>query len=148
MKQVDYEGLAWTKGDTEFAFYIYEDEDPSDPRFSFWMYSDDAGMSLFERPPDGQGKWLCPERKSDSDSVPPSEEFKQIMAMLMGDGVDAGGVRQLPPHEEYLFRCIHGTAEENPEAIPGPIWAFMSECEREYRIADSSQNGNRSGGEN
>jgi len=146
MSTVDYDGLAWTRGDVEFVFYVYDD-DQEDPRFSFWMYTADGetGMSLFEKPPDGEGKWLCPERKSEYDGTQPTEELRRIMAMLLGDGVEAGGVRQLPAHEEHMFRYIHGTAAENPDALPGPVWAFMQDCEREFsasgRDSEAEQNG-------
>lgn len=118
----------------EYEFYIYDDDDPTDPRFSFWMYFEDAGgMCLYDRPPEGAGMWLSPERDSDYTPTKPTDEFKEVLADLLGDGVDAGAVAELPAHEEYFFRVIHGTVDENPDGIPDPVWRWMHACAKEVR---------------
>lgn len=115
----------------EFVFYLY-DEDDEDPRFSFWVEtSDGSGMSLYERPPDGDGMWLKPSEGSDHDAVEPTSGLKTIVAELMGNDVDADRVHDLPPHERYFVQVIHGTIEQNPDAIPDPVWSWMLDAETE-----------------
>jgi len=112
---------------SEFVFYIY-DYDEDDPRFSFWVETKDDGMSLYERPPDGQGMWLKPSKGSDHDSVEPSDELETVVAQLLESGVEAERVKELSPHERYFVQSIHGTIEKNPDAVPGPVYDWMQEC--------------------
>jgi len=113
--------------DYSYVFYIYED-DEEDPRFSFWMESESDGISLYERPPDGQGMWLKIDTGSDYGKVVPTDEFESIIAGLMGDGVDGTRVDDLPSHERFFTKAIFGTIEQNPDAIPGPVWNYLHEC--------------------
>lgn len=115
-------------GGTEYVFFIYE-EDVTDPRFSFWLQTEEAGgMALYDRPPEGAGMWLDPEPGSDYDPLEPTDEFEECLAELIRDGVDAGRVAELPSHEEYFYRVIHGSIDENPDGIPNPVWAYMHDC--------------------
>jgi len=117
--------------ETEYKFYLYE-QDPDDPRFSFWMSLDGAGeMALYDRPPEGDGMWLCPDDNSDYGGQAPSETFENLLGQLMGNGIDVGELTTLPPHEEYFVRVIHGTVEQNPDGIPSPLWAYMHDCHEE-----------------
>ena len=117
--------------DHEFVFYLYE-QDEDDPRFSFWLEtSDGSGMLLYERPPDGHGMWLKPSEGSDHDAVEPSDELKEIIAELMGNDVDADRVHGLEPHERYFVQVVHGTVEQNPDAIPDPVWGWMHDVSEE-----------------
>ena len=113
--------------DAEFVFYVYDD-DPEDPRFSFWMETGDGGMSLYERPPDGAGMWLDPDPGSDHDAVPPTDGLRDAVAELLNDGIGVDEVADLPAHERYFLQVIHGTNDENPGAIPGPVWHWMERC--------------------
>jgi len=115
----------------DFVFYVYDDDDPDDPRFSFWMEMDDTGMSLYERPPDGEGKWLKPSSDSDYGGVEPSEDLKRVIAALLEDGIDGEKIVELPPHERHFVQVIHGTNVQNPDAIPGPVWSWMHTCAEE-----------------
>ncbi|WP_337653208.1 hypothetical protein [Halomontanus rarus] len=115
----------------EFVFYIYDD-DPEDPRFSFWIETTHAGgMSLYERPPEGAGMWLKPETGSDHESVDPTDEFEGVIADLMGGGLEGERILDLPAHERYFVQAIHGTAEEDPDAIPAPVWGYMHDVAAE-----------------
>lgn len=111
---------------TGYVFYVYDD-DPEDPRFSFWIETAEAGgMSLFERPPDGAGMWLKPSKDDEHDAVEPSDELRQLVAeFVAGDGVPASRVQQLPAHERHFFEVVHGTIREKPDAIPDPVWDWM-----------------------
>jgi len=111
----------------EFVFYIYSDEDPEDPRFSFWLEtSDGEGMSLYERLPDGKGMWLKPSEGSDYGAVEPTADLKAVIADLInGESLPVERVVELPPHERYFVQVIHGTVDENPDAIPEPVWGWM-----------------------
>lgn len=125
-------------GGTEHIFYVYE-QDVEDPRFSFWIETEEAGgMALYDRPPEGAGMWLDPNDESDYDGVDPTEAFEEVVAALLGDGVDAGKVAELPPHEEYFFRVIHGTIDENPDGVPNAIWAYMHDCAEEVAVQEES----------
>lgn len=114
----------------EFVFYLYDTEDPDDPRFSFWIETTDAeGMSLYERPPDGHGMWLKPSEGSDHDAVAPSDDLQRVVAGLLDDeGVPAGRIHDLPSHERYFVQVLHGTIEQNADAIPSPVWGWIHEC--------------------
>lgn len=115
----------------EFVFYIYDD-DPEDPRFSFWIETTNAGgMSLYERPPEGAGMWLKPETGSDHSSVEPSDEFEAVIADLMDGGLEGARILELPPHERHFVQVIYGTVEENPDAIPEPVWGYMHDVAEE-----------------
>lgn len=115
--------------DEEFVFYVYED-DFEDPRFSFWLEvpADGTGMCLYDRPPEGDGMWLDPEIGGDYGAVEPTDEFEQVLAQLMGDGIDAGRLADLPAHEDYFVRVIHGTIDENADGIPNVVWSYLHEC--------------------
>lgn len=115
--------------DHEFVFYLY-DEDPDDPRFSFWIETPDGeGMSLYERPPDGAGMWLKPSKGSDHDAAEPTPELQAVaVEMLHGDGVPAERVDDLPPHERHFVQVLHGTNVQNPDAIPAPVFAWVDSC--------------------
>lgn len=117
---------------TEYVFYIYDD-DPEDPRFSFWIETSEAGgMSLYERPPDGEGKWLKPSKGSDYGAVEPTDELRKYVAKFVaGDGVPAEDVHDLPAHERHFFQVIHGTIDEKPHAVPDPVWEWMNDCVKE-----------------
>lgn len=121
----------------EFVFYLYE-QDADDPRFSFWIETSDAGgMSLYERPPDGAGMWLKPSEGSDHDAVEPSAELKRVIAEFIGgDGVPVERVDELPVHEKYFVQVLHGTIEDNPDAVPDPVWGWMHDCAEE--VADAA----------
>ncbi|MFW6039656.1 MAG: hypothetical protein ACOC9N_01100 [Gemmatimonadota bacterium] len=124
------------ESDTEFVFYVYDD-DPDDPRFGFWLETADGeGMSLYERQPDGDGMWLKPSQGSDYGAVKPSADLKRTIAELLGDGVSITTVRKLPPHERYFVQVIHGTIEEKPDAIPDPVWYWMNETAAEVAHAE------------
>src|SRR6056297_747518 len=114
----------------EFVFYIYDDNDPEDPRFSFWLEtSDGEGMSLYERLPDGKGMWLKPSEGSDYGAVEPTAELKAVVAVLVGgESLPVERVVALPPHERYFVQVIHGTVDENPDAIPAPVWGWMHDA--------------------
>jgi hypothetical protein len=114
----------------EFVFYVYDD-DPDDPRFSFWIEGDETGRSLYERPPDGRGMWLDPEIGSDYGSVEPTRELKRVIAGLLDGGVDSEDIIDLPPHERHFVQVLHGTNVDNPGGIPGPVWDWMERCESE-----------------
>ena len=121
----------------EFVFYIYDDEqDSDDPRFSFWLETSDGnGMSLYERLPDGKGMWLKPSEGSDYGAVEPTSGLKNAVADLVSGGqVATQWLTQLPSHEQYFVQTIHGTVEENPDAIPDPVWGWMHDCAEE--VAD------------
>jgi hypothetical protein len=113
----------------EFEFFVYDD-DPDDPRFSFWAQHGDSGVCVYDRPPEGVGMWLKLKRDSDYDAVKPSDELIDIVARSRSESVEPEAVEALPPHERYFFQAIHGTATENPEAIPAPVWEFIDDCER------------------
>lgn len=109
----------------EFVFYVYDD-DPDDPRFGFWLETEDGeGMSLYERLPDGDGMWLKPSKGSDYGAVEPSADLKSAIEGLLGDGVSVDAINDLPAHERYFVQVIHGTIDENPDAIPAPVWGWM-----------------------
>jgi len=115
----------------EFVFYLY-DEDEDDPRFSFWIEtSDGSGMSLYERPPDGHGMWLKPSEGSDHDAVEPTDDLKAVIAELLAGDVSADRVHDLEPHERYFVQVIHGTVDQNPDAIPEPVWGWMHDAAEE-----------------
>lgn len=117
----------------EFVFYLY-DEDEEDPRFSFWLETTDgSGMSLYERPPDGHGMWLKPSQGSDHDAVEPTDELKEIVAALLEDEIPVERLFDLPAHERYFVQLIHGTIDENPDAIPNPVWGWMHDSAEEVR---------------
>lgn len=120
----------------EFVFYIYE-QDADDPRFSFWLERDDQGLSLYERPPDGNGMWLKPEVGSDHDAVAPTEAFERVVAGLMHGGVDGAAVHDLPGHERYFVESILGTIEKDPDALPAPVWGYLNDCADRYAEGDS-----------
>jgi len=117
----------------EFVFYIYDDADPDDPRFSFWLETSDGnGMSLYERLPDGKGMWLKPSEGSDYGAVEPTTMLKRVVADLINDEqVSTQWLTQLPPHERYFVQVIHGTVDENPKAIPEPVWVWMHDAAAE-----------------
>ena len=118
----------------DYAFYIYED-DPEDPRFSFWMHVEDGnGLSLYERPPEGHGMWLKVEEGSDHERVEPSDSLKGVIADLLDDGVEGGEILDLPPHERYFVQVIHGTVEDNPDSIPAPVWHWMNSVADEVGV--------------
>jgi hypothetical protein len=119
----------------EFVFYVYED-DPDDPRFSFWREGDETGRSLYERPPDGRGMWLDPEIGSDYGSVEPTDDLKRVIAGLLDGGVDGEEIMELPAHERHFVQVLHGTNVDNPGAIPGPVWDWMERCESEAAADD------------
>jgi len=85
-------------------------------------------MSLYERPPDGAGMWLKPSEGSDHDAVEPTDELKDVVANLMDSDVSAERVHRLDPHERYFVQVLHGTIEQNAEAIPDPVWSWMNDC--------------------
>jgi len=108
-----------------YVFYTYNDSD-DDPRFSFWMLMGGHGMSLYERPPDGQGMWLKPNIDSDYDPTEPTDALGDIAADLVGQReVSLERVEELPTHERHFVKVIHGTIDKNPDAVPGPVWAWM-----------------------
>lgn len=113
-------------GDYQMVFYVYE-SDVEDPRFSFWLENldEESGVCLYDRPPEGAGMWLDPDIGGDYEPTTPTDDFEQVLADLMGDGVDAGKVAELPSHEEYFFRVIHGTIDANPEGVPEAIWTYL-----------------------
>lgn len=114
----------------EFVFYIYDD-DADDPRFGFWLETEEGGMSLYERPPDGEGKWLDPDGGGDYDGVEPTDDLKNVIRALFDDGIDGATVADLPPHERHFVQVIHGTNAENPGAIPAPVWHWMNDVAAE-----------------
>ncbi|ELY96523.1 hypothetical protein C484_00820 [Natrialba taiwanensis DSM 12281] len=119
------------KTEHEFVFYLYE-EDEEDPRFSFWLEtSDGSGMSLYERLPDGQGMWLKPSEGSDHGAVEPTDELKAVISELMANDVSADRVHDLAPHERHFVQGIHGTVDQNPDAIPNPVWGWMHDAAEE-----------------
>jgi hypothetical protein len=117
-----------TDDDPEFEFFVYEDG--ADPRFSFWMQLDTEGMCLYDRPPEGAGMWLNPDRESDYEPVTPSEDLRKIVAAMLGEGFEAERLDDLPSHEKYFVQVLHGTVEENADALPAPVWHWMHECAR------------------
>jgi len=119
---------------TEFVFYLYDD-DPDNPRFSFWLEGDETGRSLYERPPDGVGMWLDPEVGGEYEPVNPTDELKRVIAALLNDGIDGKEILELPAHELHFVQVLHGTNVENPGAIPEPVWDWMIQCESEV-LAD------------
>jgi hypothetical protein len=118
----------------EFEFFVYEDGE--DPRFSFWMQLESEGMCLYDRPPEGAGMWLSPDRESDYEAVTPTEELREIVAAMLGDGFEAERLDGLPDHERYFVQVLHGTVEENPDGVPAPVWHWMHECASEVADAD------------
>jgi hypothetical protein len=112
----------------DFVFYVYDD-DPEDPRFSFWLETGDGGMSLYERPPDGEGMWLDPEPGSDYGQVEPSDELRGVVHDLIREGVDTERVAELPAHERHFVQVISGTIEEAEDRIPSPVWHWIHRCE-------------------
>ncbi|TSD15092.1 hypothetical protein DP107_04355 [Haloglomus irregulare] len=119
--------------DVEYRFYVYDDEDPTDPRYAFYMRVRDGGeLPLYDRPPEGEGMWHDPEPGSDQyGAVAPTTAFKEIVTGLLGDGVDAGEVAALPAHEEHFARVVHGTANQSPDNLPDPVWSFVHRCRQE-----------------
>jgi hypothetical protein len=117
--------------DFEYVFYVY-DQDETDPRFSFWMETENSGISLFERPPDGQGMWLNPNDESSYSGTEPTQKFEWAIAALMGDGIEGSELVDLPGHERYFISVVHGTVDENPDAIPNPVWEYMHDCKERY----------------
>jgi len=118
----------------EFVFYVYDDDDPDDPRFSFWLEGDETGRSLYERPPDGRGMWLDPEVGGDYGSVEPTDGLKQVIAALLDGGVDGEAIMDLPAHERHFVQVLHGTNVDNPGAIPDPVWDWMHSCAEEVAV--------------
>jgi len=116
--------------DTEFEFFVYED-DEDDPRFSFWMQLESEGMCLYDRPPEGAGMWLSPDRESDYEPETPTDDLREIVAALLGGGFEATRLADLPSHEQYFVQVLHGTVEENPDGLPAPVWHWMHECAAE-----------------
>ena len=119
---------------TEYVFYVYDDN-PDDPRFSFWMQHPERGIEtpLFGRPPDGEGKWLDPEMGgSDYAGTDASNGLRVALADLIEyKEVKTERVEELPAHESAFVRYITGTIEEHPGSLPAPVWDFMHECHRE-----------------
>ena len=128
-----------TSDDSEFVFYVYNDDD-EDPRFSFWYLFEDSGMSMYERPPDGQGMWLKPSQDSDYGGEQPTDALREVIAQLMGDGIHTDALDELPAYERHFVQVIHGTVEQNPDGIPNPVWSWMYECADQ--LAESANGGN------
>lgn len=118
-----------SRNETEYEFFVYEDGD--DPRYSFWMQVGDSGMCLYDRPPEGAGMWLKPERDSEYDPTKPTDELKDILGMLLRQGVDGERLDDLPPHEQYFAQAIVGSVNEDPDKLPAPIWDFLHHCAAE-----------------
>lgn len=104
-----------------WRFYTYGYDDAGDPLFSVWMnIGPNTGICIYDRN-EGHGKWLSTELTDEEYSgQPPSEDLKQVIRDAIGDGkgVRAEDVEDLPDHEEYFFRTIHGTIEEKGCAAP------------------------------
>jgi len=119
---------------SEFVFYIF-DEDAV--QYSFWLLTEeDIGLALYTRSPDS-GVWNNPQPKSDYEPVEPTIEFKKIIARFQDDGVELQELEDLPKHEQHFFSVIEGTTDENPEAIPAPVWNWMAECFETFRAGDA-----------
>jgi len=111
---------------TEFVFYVYDEGD--DPRYGFWMLmGDNRSISLYERPPEGNGMWLkLAQDESDYASIEPTDELLKLLGEFgAGNEIAAERVDELPSHEQHFVSVIHGTAEENIDAIPNPIQTLM-----------------------
>lgn len=122
--------MSASDADPEFEFFVYEN-DFDDPRFSFWLQLEEEGMCLYDRPPEGAGMWLKPDRESDYDPEVPSEDLREIVAALLGDGFEASRLEDLPAHERHFVQVLHGTVDENPDGVPAPVWHWMHDCAAE-----------------
>jgi len=115
--------------EAEFEFFVYDDEEA---RYSFWMQMGDAGMALYDRPPEGHGMWLSPERDSDYEPETPSEELREIAAKLVAkEQVPTEKIGDLEPHEKHFVQVIHGTVNNEPDSLPDPVWGWMHDCKDE-----------------
>jgi len=111
--------------DTEFVFFVYSDTQ-DDPRFSLWAQRPEWGVSMYERNPEDSATWQKLDRDADYDEIEPTDELRGILHdFAKGKRVDARVVKDLPAHEEYFIRALHGTDRENPSAIPEPVIEWM-----------------------
>lgn len=113
----------------EWEFFVY---DKDAQRYSLWLQQGDEGVCLYDRPPEGDGMWLSPERDTDKDPVEPSEHLKTLLGELVGqENVEQTEVQVLDAHERHFFEVVHDTANENPDGIPYPVWDWMWGCREE-----------------
>lgn len=122
-----------------WRFYTYGEDDNGHPLFSFWMnVGQETGVCIYDRN-GGAGMWLSTDHADDEyTGRPPSEGFKDVLRDIVGTGssIEAERVEQLPDHEAYFFRVIHGTIEQKGKA-PDELMAFLMEvADTELRIVN------------
>lgn len=123
-------GLLQYHDPDSWAFYVYGEDDDGDPLFGFWMNVDETtGFCAYERN-EGAGKWLGTEHEPEEYAAQaPTPELRECIrtAVTADRGVDVEMVRNLPAHEEYFFRAVHGTLAQKHRASPA-LEAFIEEC--------------------